>query len=103
MPSIKLEARDIRILSALQADGRPTKQDVAERVDLALLAAGEAGVIRGYQAVLERRALDLGVLAFARVTIDSHAATRRSASRRRCRRSTRSSPAGRSPARPTFC
>lgn len=32
----------------------------------------EAGVIRGYQAVVDRRAVGLGVLAFVRVQIDTH-------------------------------
>jgi DNA-binding Lrp family transcriptional regulator len=32
----------------------------------------ESGVIRGYQAVLDRRRLGLGVLAFIRIGIDSH-------------------------------
>jgi Lrp/AsnC family leucine-responsive transcriptional regulator len=32
----------------------------------------ESGVIKGYQAALDRRSLGLGVLAFIRVRIDSH-------------------------------
>jgi Lrp/AsnC family transcriptional regulator, leucine-responsive regulatory protein len=79
MPSIKLEAGDIRILRALQVDGRLTNQELAEKVGMStspcwrrVRRLEEAGVIRGYEAVLDRRALDLGVLAFVRVTIDSH-------------------------------
>lgn len=79
MPAVKLEAGDVRILRALQAEGRLTNQELADRVGMStspcwrrVKRLEETGVIRGYQAVLDRRALDLGVLAFIRVTIDSH-------------------------------
>jgi DNA-binding Lrp family transcriptional regulator len=79
MPSIKLEAADVRILHALQADGRLTNQELAEKVGMSTSPCWRrvkrleaAGIIRGYQAMLDRRALDFGVLAFVRVRIDSH-------------------------------
>lgn len=79
MPEIKLEPGDVRILRALQAEGRLTNQELAERVGMStspcwrrVKRLEEAGVIRGYRASLDRRALGLGVLAFVRVVIDSH-------------------------------
>ena len=79
MPNVELDAGDIRILRALQADGRLTNQDLADRVGMSTSPAWrrvrrleQEGVIRGYQAVLDRRTLGLGVLAFVRVRIDSH-------------------------------
>jgi Lrp/AsnC family leucine-responsive transcriptional regulator len=74
-----LEAGDIRILRALQADGRLTNQELAERVGMAtspcwrrVRKLEEGGFIRGYQANVDRRKVGLGVLAFVRVQIDAH-------------------------------
>jgi DNA-binding Lrp family transcriptional regulator len=79
MPEFTFEAGDIRILRALQGDGRLTNQELAARVGMStspcwrrVRRLEETGVIRGYQAVLDRRSLGLGVLAFVRVLIDSH-------------------------------
>jgi DNA-binding Lrp family transcriptional regulator len=70
---------DIKLLRALQQDGRLTNNDLAERVGLSAsqcsrrrMALEEAGVIEGYQAVLSAEALGLGVLAFIRVTLATH-------------------------------
>jgi DNA-binding Lrp family transcriptional regulator len=79
MPEISLEAGDIRILRALQAEGRLTNQELAERVGMSaspcwrrVRKLEEAGIIQGYQARIDRRGVGLGVLAFVRVLIDSH-------------------------------
>ncbi|MFM2044173.1 MAG: hypothetical protein RLY86_2749 [Pseudomonadota bacterium] len=79
MPLVDLDAGDVRILRALQGEGRLSNQDLADRVGMStspcwrrVRRLEEAGVIRGYRADLDRRALGLGVLAFIRVTIDSH-------------------------------
>ncbi|AHF83643.1 AsnC family transcriptional regulator [Rhizobium leguminosarum bv. trifolii WSM1689] len=79
MPIMEFEPGDIRILKALQGDGRLTNQELAERVGMStspcwrrVKKLEEAGVIRGYQAVVDRRAVGLGVLAFVRVQIDTH-------------------------------
>ena len=76
-----LEPADIRILEGLQEDGRLTNQALSERVGLSTSPSWrrvrqpeENGVIQGYRAVLDRRAVGLGVLAFIRVKIDSHSA-----------------------------
>ncbi len=78
MPN-NLEAADVRILRELQADGRLTNQALADAVGLSaspcwrrVRALEESGVIRGYRAVVERRKVGLGVLAFARVRVGSH-------------------------------
>jgi DNA-binding Lrp family transcriptional regulator len=74
-----LEPVDLRILRALQADGRLTNQELAARVGLSpspcwrrVRRLEERGLIRGYHASVDRRRLGLGVLAFVRVQIDSH-------------------------------
>jgi Lrp/AsnC family transcriptional regulator, leucine-responsive regulatory protein len=70
---------DLRILNALQVEGRLTNQELADKVGMSTSPCWrrvrhleESGVIKGYQAVLDRRSLGLGVLAFIRVRIDSH-------------------------------
>lgn len=82
MPHYDLEQGDVRILSALQAEGRLTNQELADRVGMStspcwrrVRRLEENGVIKGYQAVLDRRKVGLGVLAFIRVQIDSHSET----------------------------
>lgn len=79
MPSSGFDAADVRILRTLQSDGRLSNQDLAAQVNLSaspcwrrVRRLEEAGVIKGYQAVLDRQALGMGVLAFVRVQIDSH-------------------------------
>jgi Lrp/AsnC family transcriptional regulator, leucine-responsive regulatory protein len=79
MPETTLEPIDVRILEALQVDGRMTNQALAEVVGLSaspcwrrVRQLEETGVVRGYRADLDRRRLGLGVLAFIRVKIDSH-------------------------------
>jgi Lrp/AsnC family leucine-responsive transcriptional regulator len=76
---VELESGDIRILAALQADGRLSNQELATRVGMStspcwrrVRRLEEEGFIRGYEAVLDRRRLGLGVTAFVRVSIDSH-------------------------------
>lgn len=76
---IELEPEDMRILAALQDNGRITNAELAESVGMSAspcwrrvrrLEAG--GVIRGYIARLSRRALGLGVLAYVSVEISDH-------------------------------
>jgi DNA-binding Lrp family transcriptional regulator len=76
---MSLDQGDVRLLRALQAQGRLTNQELAERVGMStspcwrrVRRLEETGVIRGYQAVLDRRKIGLGVLAFVRVGIDRH-------------------------------
>jgi len=76
-----LEPVDLRILAALQQDGRLTNQALSTEVGLStspcwrrVRQLEEDGVIQGYAALLDRRRIGLGVLAFIRVRIDSHSA-----------------------------
>lgn len=73
------EPIDIRILNSLQSDGRLTNQALSQAVGLStspcwrrVRQLEESGVIQSYTAVLDRRKIGLGVLAFVRVKIDSH-------------------------------
>jgi DNA-binding Lrp family transcriptional regulator len=79
MPDTKLEPTDVKILEALQDDGRLTNQALAETVGLStspcwrrVRQLEDSGVIAGYRADLDRRKIGLDVLAFIRVKIDSH-------------------------------
>lgn len=65
---------DLAILQELQADGRLTNAELAQRVGLSaapcwrrVRALEEAGYIKGYHAEIDRRKIGLGVLAFVRV------------------------------------
>lgn len=77
-----LDATDRRILRHLRSDARITNAELASRVDLS--AAGlqkrlrkleEAGVIRGYRADVDRRALGYDLLCFIEVTLHRHEPT----------------------------
>ena len=81
MPTVKrnasLDRTDRRILQELQADGRLTNQQLAERVALSpspclrrVRALERAGVIRGYAALLEPRAVGLELLAYVTVKLE---------------------------------
>jgi len=74
-----LDRIDLKILDALQKNGRLTNAELADKAGLSLSPCWrrlkrleESGVIEGYQAVLDRRALGLGVTAFVRVDIERH-------------------------------
>jgi len=69
-----LDKFDIAILRELQADGRLTNAELAQRVGLSaapcwrrVRALEEAGYIRGYRAEIDRHKIGLGVLAFVRL------------------------------------
>jgi Lrp/AsnC family leucine-responsive transcriptional regulator len=69
-----LDKFDLMILEELQNDGRLTNTELAQRVGLSaapcwrrVRALEEAGYIRGYQAMIDRRKIGLGVLAFVRL------------------------------------
>jgi DNA-binding Lrp family transcriptional regulator len=70
---------DIKILRALQEDGRLTNNDLAEKVGLSpsqcsrrRAALEEGGVIASYHALLSPEALGLDVLVFVHVTLATH-------------------------------
>ncbi len=72
MPYINLDALDLKILHALQEDGRLSNADLADRVGLSqspclrrVRRLEAEGFIRGYRAVLERAAVGLSLTVFA--------------------------------------
>lgn len=77
MPKLRLDRTDLRILEALQAEGRLTNQELAERVALSpspclrrVRALEEAGVIRQYVALLDPLKVGLGMLAYVTVKLE---------------------------------
>lgn len=80
MTRIKLDTVDQKILSNLQANGRMTNVDLADRVGITappclrrVRALEEAGFIHGYHAQLNQGALGYGITVFAMVGLDSQA------------------------------
>ena len=74
MPSVNLDAIDIKILRELQGDGRMTNVDLAERVGISappclrrVRKLEEAGVIEGYHAMLNAPKLGFDLVAFCTV------------------------------------
>jgi len=67
---------DLKLLNALQEDGRLTNLDLAERIGLSAsqcsrrrTALEESGVIEGYHAALTNQAVGLDVLVFIQVSL----------------------------------
>jgi len=80
MQRFRLDDIDRRILAELQSDGRMTNVELAKRVGISpppclrrLRALEEAGVVEGYSAKLDAKALGYEVTAFAMVGLDSQA------------------------------
>lgn len=74
-----MDSFDIRLLLALQLDGRLTNNDLATMVGLSAtqcsrrrMALEEAGVIAGYTALLDAESIGLGVTAIVQVTLATH-------------------------------
>jgi len=70
---------DRKLLALLQRDGRLTNADLAEAVGLSQSACHrrvkqleERGVISGYSAMINRAQIDLSVLAYVFVKLESH-------------------------------
>ncbi len=77
MATLPLNRTDRRLLEVLQRDGRLTNLELAGRVNLSpsaclrrVRALEEAGVIRGYVALVEPRSVGLGLLAFVNVKLE---------------------------------
>ncbi|WP_037456235.1 Lrp/AsnC family transcriptional regulator [Skermanella stibiiresistens] len=75
----RISTVDRKILSILQGEGRVTNIDLAERIGMApspclrhVKALEADGVIEGYSARLNRRALGFGVLAFVQINLSQH-------------------------------
>jgi Lrp/AsnC family transcriptional regulator, leucine-responsive regulatory protein len=74
---LKLDAIDRRLLTALQADGRLTATELAERVGLTtspclrrLRRLEETGVIRGYAALVDQKKVGLPVSVFVSIRLE---------------------------------
>ncbi len=72
-----LDEKDAKILEILQKDGRTANVDLARAVELTPSATSERlrkleerGVIRGYTALLDPRAMGLGLVAFIFMRVD---------------------------------
>ncbi len=77
---MELDRIDIRILSALIDNGRVTHVELSEKVGLTSTACArrierleEAGILKGYQAVLGLKELGLTTTVIVRITLDSQA------------------------------
>ena len=80
MPKSEIDAIDGRIIAALQADGRLTNVELAERVGLSpspclrrVKRLERDGYIEAYRAILRRSRVGLGLTVFVGVKIDGHA------------------------------
>jgi Lrp/AsnC family transcriptional regulator, leucine-responsive regulatory protein len=80
MPKLDLDPIDCRIVAALQADGRLSNVELAERVGLSpspclrrVKRLERDGYIEAYRALLQRNRLGLGLTVFVGVKIDGHA------------------------------
>jgi Lrp/AsnC family leucine-responsive transcriptional regulator len=79
MPYIDLDAIDLRILGALQTDGRLTNQELADQVGLSpspclrrVRRLERDGFIRTYRAVLDRESVGLGLTVFVDIKVEKH-------------------------------
>lgn len=79
MPYINLDAIDLRILNALQADGRLSNQQLADQVGLSpspclrrVRRLERDGFIRTYRAVLDRESVGLGLTVFVDIKVEKH-------------------------------
>ncbi|MCP8687348.1 Lrp/AsnC family transcriptional regulator [Marinobacterium sedimentorum] len=76
-----IDTTDLKILRALQRDGRLSNADIADTVALSpspclrrLRRLEEDGVITGYRPQLDRRAIGLGMTVFVQVKLQDHGA-----------------------------
>lgn len=76
---MNLDRYDRAILEVLQSDGRISNQDLADRIGLSpspclrrVRALEESGLITGYRAVLEPKALGLSLMALIHISMDKH-------------------------------
>ena len=76
---MELDRFDRQILQVLQQDGRISNQDLADRVGLSpspclrrVRALEEAGVVTGYRALLNAKALGYTLMALIYISMDMH-------------------------------
>lgn len=76
---LRIDAKDRQIVRALQQDGRLSNIDLAARVNLSpspclrrVRLLEEAGIISGYTAVIDPKAVGLTITAFIRIALARH-------------------------------
>ena len=76
---IQLDRYDHQILALLQEDGRISNQDLADRIGLSpspclrrVRALEESGLITGYRALLDAKALGFSLMALIHISMDRH-------------------------------
>ena len=76
---MELDRYDWQILKALQEDGRISNQDLADRIGLSpspclrrVRTLEESGLITGYRAQLDAKALGLSLMALISISMDQH-------------------------------
>ncbi len=76
---MELDRYDRQILRVLQREGRLSNQDLAERIGLSpspclrrVRALEEAGIILGYRALVDAKALGLSLTAIIQISMDQH-------------------------------
>ncbi|MCF7996478.1 MAG: Lrp/AsnC family transcriptional regulator [Chromatiaceae bacterium] len=74
-----LDRYDRHILEILQAEGRISNQDLADRIGLSpspclrrVRALEEVGIIAGYRAMVDAKKLGLSLIAFVSISMDRH-------------------------------
>ena len=79
MPHLDLDKTDIKILAALQQNGRLTNVELADAVALSpspclrrVRALEDAGLIRAYRALLDAKKLGLTLMALIGISMDQH-------------------------------
>ena len=77
-----IDAFDLKILVALQENGGLSNLELAKKVGLSpspclrrVRALEESGVIQGYQAIIDRRAVGLGIRAFVELKLERQSET----------------------------
>jgi DNA-binding Lrp family transcriptional regulator len=79
LPTPSLDVHDVAVLRALQDNARLTVAQLAERVHLSTSPTWRRvkrleadGIVTGYRATVDRRAVGWGVMAFVSVSIEDH-------------------------------
>ncbi|MGD8709114.1 MAG: Lrp/AsnC family transcriptional regulator [Ectothiorhodospiraceae bacterium] len=79
MHTVKLDAYDRRLLSAIQNDGRLSNAQLAEQVHLSpsqcqrrVKKLEELGVLQRFVGLVNRHRIGLGVMAFVNVSLEKH-------------------------------
>jgi Lrp/AsnC family leucine-responsive transcriptional regulator len=80
---MQLDRYDRQILAVLQADGRISNQELADRIGLSpspclrrVRALEKSGLISGYRAILDARQLGLTLMALVHISMDRHTSER---------------------------